>query len=221
MLKKEASAITGGLSRPSKMPCPGISLPASSCQTGQKLAQISGTPCHGCYALKGMYRFPNVQAALVRRLEALRHPAWVQAMTALIAGHEYFRWHDSGDLQSSWHLKQIFEVCNNTPDTAHWLPTQERQYLPLPGSSVPSNLLIRLSGSKINGAPPKCWPWTSTVITAKHTFKKLLYFFFKIKPILRDGSWLCPSKLPLGRAKCRSCRACWDSSILNVAYAKH
>ena len=200
MLKKEASAITGGLSRPSKMPCPGISLPASSCQTGQILARCPGTPCHGCYALKGMYRFPNVQAALARRLEALAHPAWVQAMTALIAGHEYFRWHDSGDLQSSWHLKQIFEVCNNTPDTAHWLPTREARYLPLNHDSIPKNLTIRVSGTKVNGAAPAFWPWTSQVSEEK-------------------GQKNCPA--PDQGGTCQSCRQCWDRNVTNVTYLKH
>ena len=199
MLKKEASAITGGLSRPSKMPCPGISLPASSCQTGQKLARCPGTPCHGCYALKGMYRFPNVQAALARRLEALAHPAWVQAMTALIAGHEYFRWHDSGDLQSSWHLKQIFEVCNNTPDTSHWLPTREARYLPLNHDSIPKNLTIRMSSHKVNQGPVKSWPWTSCVVnTGYHT---------------------CPA--PYQGNECQNCRQCWDRDIPTVSYGKH
>ena len=207
MLKKEASAITGGLSRPSKMPCPGISLPASSCQTGQKLARCPGTPCHGCYALKGMYRFPNVQAALARRLEALRHPAWVQAMTALITGHKYFRWHDSGDLQSSWHLKQIFEVCNNTPDTAHWLPTQERQYLPLPGSSVPSNLLIRLSNAKIDAKPGNAWSHWSTVVSHQDA------------PIYGATRHLCPA--PEQGNNCGSCRACWNKDVKEIHYRIH
>ena len=68
---------------------------------------------------------------------ALTHPQWVQAMAVLIKGKKHFRWHDSGDLQSVHHLKKIFEVCNLTPDTMqHWLPTQERQFLPLPGSQA-------------------------------------------------------------------------------------
>ena len=37
MLKKEASAIVGGLSRPGKMPCYSINLPATECKTGAKL----------------------------------------------------------------------------------------------------------------------------------------------------------------------------------------
>ena len=36
---------------------------------------------------------------MARRLGALLRPDWVQAMTTLITGHKYFRWHDSGDLQ--------------------------------------------------------------------------------------------------------------------------
>ena len=74
MLKKEAREITGGLSKPNKMPGPSINLPAAACQTGQLLAKVEGTPCFGCYAFKGRYNFPNVKDALARRLESLQHP---------------------------------------------------------------------------------------------------------------------------------------------------
>ncbi len=127
MKKKEASKITGGLSAPGKMPEGSYNLPASACQTGQKLAKIPGTPCSGCYALKGRYRFPNVKDALQRRLKSLMDPRWTEAMTVLVKGKKHFRWHDSGDIQSVDHLKKIFEVCNNTPQTIHWLPTQKRR----------------------------------------------------------------------------------------------
>ena len=116
MLKKEARKITGGLSKPSKMPGPAYNLPAWHCQTGAKLRKIEGTPCFGCYAMKGRYRFSNVRAALERRLDSLDHPQWVTAMVALIQGQPWFRWHDSGDVQSHEHLKNIFEVCRLTPD---------------------------------------------------------------------------------------------------------
>ena len=105
MLKKEAKEITGGLSKPSKMPGPAYNLPAAACQTGAKLALVPGTVCHGCYAMKGRYRFSNVKTALARRLEALGHPDWIKAMTVLIKGEKFFRWHDSGDLQSVPGLK--------------------------------------------------------------------------------------------------------------------
>ena len=196
MLKKEARKITGGLSAPGKMPEGSYNLPASACQTGQKLAQIPGTPCHGCYALKGRYRFNNVQTALARRLESLKHPLWTEAMTVLVKGKKHFRWHDSGDIQSVAHLKKIFEVCNNTPGTMHWLPTQERQYLPL--GSYPKNLVIRLSNAKNNTAPGQAWTHRSTVVD-------------------QDGD--CPASSQGN--KCGSCRRCWNREVKHVKYPKH
>jgi len=198
MLKKEARRITGGLSAPSKMPGPAYNLPAQACVTGSKLVKIPGSVCAGCYALKGRYNFRNVRLALARRLESLQHPQWVLAMTVLIKGEPVFRWHDSGDLQSSWHLKQIFEVCNATPETSHWLPTRERKFLPLNTDSIPKNLIIRMSSHRIDHAPVKSWPWTSTVST---------------------GSFTCPASKQGN--ECGSCRNCWNREVTNVSYPKH
>ena len=198
MLKKEAKKITGGLSAPSKMPGPAYNLPAQACITGAKLVKIPGSICNGCYALKGRYNFRNVRLALARRLESLDHPQWVFAMTVLVKGEEVFRWHDSGDLQSSWHLKRIFEVCEATPETRHWLPTREAKFLPLNTDSIPKNLIIRMSSHMIDQKPVKFWPWTSTVST---------------------GSFTCPASKQGN--ECKSCRNCWDRNIANVSYPKH
>ena len=162
MLKKEAERITGGLSAPGKMPEGSYNLPASACQTGAKLREIPGTPCHGCYAFKFRYNFKPVKKALARRLKSLDHPQWVEAMTTLVKKKKHFRWHDSGDIQSVKHLINIFEVCKNTPATSHWLPTQERKYLPL--GSYPDNLTIRLSNAKNNTKPGNGWTHWSTVV---------------------------------------------------------
>ena len=202
MYKYEAEEITGGLSAPGKMPEGSYNLPASACQTGQKLAQIEGTPCFKCYAdNRGRYRFPNVKDALARRLKSLMHPRWTEAMTVLVKGKKHFRWHDSGDIQSVAHLKKIFEVCNNTPGTMHWLPTQERKYLPLPGSKKPDNLDIRISNAKNDSLPGQAWTHWSTVVT---------------KP--RAGH-VCPA--PDQGGKCMDCRACWSKDVKEVQYRKH
>ena len=199
MLKKEANKITGGLSAPGKMPEGSYNLPAAACQTGSKLRQIPGTPCYKCYAFKGRYNFSNVKKALARRLASLTHPQWVEAMTVLVKKKKYFRWHDSGDLQGVAHLKKIYEVCNNTPGTMHWLPTQERQYLPMEGSTYPDNLVIRLSNSKNNTAPGKAWTHWSTVVD--------------------KGFHSCPAQSQGNQ--CGSCRACWDPKVKHVTYPKH
>ena len=199
MLKKEANQIVGGLSAPGKMPCPSINLPAVACVTGSKLAKVPGTTCHGCYALKGRYRFQNVKEAMDRRLAALQDSRWVRAMVVLMKDRKYFRWHDSGDIQSSWHLKRILEVCKQTPSTKHWLPTREAQLLQyLDPNIIPPNLIIRLSATKVNGAASKSWPWTSTVST-------------------KDKTCAAPNQ----GGKCLDCRACWNRDIQNITYAKH
>ena len=125
------------------------------------------------------------------------HPRWTEAMTVLVKGKKHFRWHDSGDIQSVDHLKKIFEVCNNTPGTMHWLPTQERKYLPL--GSYPKNLVIRLSNAKNNTAPGQAWTHWSTVVD--------------------KGFHSCPAQSQGNQ--CGTCRACWDPKVKHVTYPKH
>jgi hypothetical protein len=149
--------------------------------------------------MKGRYRFPNVREAMDRRLTALKDPRWVDAMVTLISGEPWFRWHDSGDIQSVEHLKNIFEVCKRTPETRHWMPTREVKFLKLMDPDVvPKNLIIRISSHMIDQGPVKHWPWTSTVVTSGKTC-----------PAAEQGN------------KCKECRACWDRSVKNVAYGKH
>jgi hypothetical protein len=172
MNKDELKQITGGLSKPSKMPGFSYNLPATKCITGAKLVKIPGSVCSGCYALKGRYRFPNVKDAMQRRLDSINHPLWIQAMATSIIETKtgFFRWHDSGDLQSLDHLKKIFEVCNLTPGIQHWLPTRETSIIAcIQADEVPKNLIIRLSAHKVDGKASTFWPWTSTVVTSEKT----------------------------------------------------
>ena len=84
MNTKEALKLVGGLSKPSKMPGWAYGTPAAECKTGTKLRDIEGSTCHKCYAMKGCYVFPVVQAAQYRRLNSIKHKDWVRAMVALI-----------------------------------------------------------------------------------------------------------------------------------------
>ena len=199
MLKKEAREITGGLSAPNKMPGPSINLPAWNCKTGVKLQAVKGSVCAGCYAMKGRYRFKNTRQAMDKRLAALTDPRWVDAMVTLITGEKYFRWHDSGDIQSIEHLENIFRVCRKTPDTQHWMPTREAQFIKrLNVNQVPRNLIIRMSSHMIDQGPVSFWPWTSTVVKTG-----------KSCPAQEQGN------------QCKDCRQCWDRSVKNIAYPKH
>lgn len=200
---KQAIEITGGISNPSKMPGHSFSIPASRCITGSKLRKVPGSVCSMCYALKGNYkRFPNVEKALERRYQLLDHPQWVDAMVLLIekTGDSYFRFHDAGDIQSVEHLRNIFAVCQRTPQVKHWLPTRETSLVQqISIDDVPANLVIRISSHMVDQAPVKWWPHTSTVVS--------------------DHSQSCPA--PNQGNKCRDCRACWNKSVSSVSYSAH
>ena len=207
MLVKEADRITGKLSQPSKMPGYSYNLPAKECKTGAKLQDIPGSVCFGCYALKGRYNWNSTIKAMYRRLDSLAHPRWIEAMSFLInrrseQGNDCFRWHDSGDLQSVDHLRQIVAVCKLTPGVMHWLPTREYKIVSNYTGEIPENLVLRLSGHMIDGKAPELGYLTSTV-TSEH----------------KPGQYVCPA--PDQGGECKSCRRCWDANIKSIAYRIH
>ena len=147
------------------MPGLSYSLPAWECKTGSKLRKIKNSVCASCYALKGNYtRYKAIKAAQYVRLEALKDQRWIAAMVAQIIRQKYFRWHDAGDIQSMEHLYKIFRVCELTPETQHWMPTREAQFLSKienPTIEVPSNLIIRMSSHMVDQPPQTCLLYTS------------------------------------------------------------
>ena len=198
---KTAKEITGSLSKPSKMPGWSYGLPAKECKTGGKLQKVPGSTCYDCYALKGCYVFKVVQDAQYYRLKAIKNRLWVQAMAMQINNKrsKEFRWHDSGDVQDLKHLAKIFKVCKLTPSVDHWLPTREawvKKFIP----AAPANLNIRFSMPMIDQEAAGGWDNTSTVVTDKTKAN-------------------CPA--PQQGNECKSCRACWDKSIKNIAYLAH
>lgn len=201
MNKKEAEKITHTLSKPGKMPGFAYGIPAAECKTGKKLVNVKGSTCEGCYANKGCYVFPIVQAAQYKRLRAIYHPLWVKAMAAQINSKKtkYFRWHDSGDVQDLKHLAKIFKVAKLTPGVQHWLPTREA-WTQAYQDRAPKNLVIRFSMPMVNQPAAGNWRNTSTVVTEEKN---------STCPASKQGN------------KCLDCRACWDLSVKNVAYLAH
>ena len=214
MRVKDAVAVVGSdLSKPSKMPGFGFSIPADACITGSKLAKIPGTPCHKCYAKRGNYGTPSVKKGLGKRLANLNHDLWVDAVVLLIERRckakdvNYFRWFDSGDLQGVWHLRNIVKAVELTPHIHHWLPTQERgfirKYLSEYGG-FPSNLCVRISGVKIGAPPPKL-----------HAFNGMV----KTSSVDSGVGFKCEAKSRGNQ--CGPCVACWDTNVPNVDYYQH
>jgi hypothetical protein len=213
---KQAEDIVGGLSKTSKMPGYSISISARRCNVGTKLRKVKGSTCEKCYACKGMYNFPNVQNAMERRYNALFDPRWVAAMSHLITKKckkiAYFRWHDSGDIQSLNHLINIVQVCQNTPHISHWLPTREyaivRKYLAIFGD-FPPNLVVRVSAAMLDSAAPSDFAHTSEVATDENA----------MNASRSRGGVACVA--PKQNNECRDCRACWSRDVSTVTYYKH
>lgn len=207
---KDLEPIVGGLSKPSKMPGYSTSIPAQRCGVGAKLRTVKGSVCSGCYALKGCYVFPVVKEALENRFQCLKDPRWTAAFIALLNRKkvEFFRWHDSGDLQSVAHLRNICTVAENTPGTLHWIPTREYRIVEAYRAQygrLPANLILRASAHMIGKEAPSRFDHSSMVLPKGTTD--------------HESASICPA--PDQGNECGDCRACWDTRVSTVAYRYH
>ena len=228
MLIKDANKTTGGLSDASKMPEQSFNLNARDCFTGSKLVTIPDSVCSECYALKGNYvRYSNVAIVQARRLKCLHNPDWVLAMATLTANSrcKYFRWFDSGDIQSLSMLIKIVAIAMINKQTKYWLPTKEYKIVSdykKQGGIIPSNLVIRVSAPMKNQRLNSRYGQTSMVIDndtkvdddvfvcdARHTKKNGT----KVKTITKEN------KPFLGH--CGNCRMCWEPTNSVTAYPIH
>jgi len=211
MKLKDIEKKIGTLSNPAKMPSYAWGIPTEYCKTGSKLAKIDGTICNKCYADKGCYVFPLVRAMYEKRYQAIALPEWVDYMAEMLTlkyknltkSRRYHRWFDSGDVQSYEHLMKIFEVCELTPHIKYWLATREYQIIDrIKEEDVPKNLCLRVSATKVDGALPKFWKWTSGVHKDKrHKGKECRAY--------------------TTNNNCGDCRACWSRSVKQVSYEEH
>lgn len=209
MTLNEARAITGNLSKPSKMPCHGYSISADKCLTGSKLREIEGSVCSKCYACRGNYRYDVVKNSHAFRLAAHDNPLFVEAMVMVIKNTEssgYFRLWDSGDFQSEKMLNQWCEIARALPEIQFWAPSKEigiiSSYIKK-GNKIPNNMTIRLSSYMIDGP----------------AFTSLAQSLGLQTSTVQTKDWTCLA--PAQNNKCLGCRKCWDKSIGNVAYKAH
>jgi hypothetical protein len=219
MNKTQARQITGGVTRTSKMPCLSYSLPTVACRTGYLMAKVKGSICSSCYADKGFYSMyaSTVQPAQHARLTSIEcaisdtdyRAQWLDAMQALIGDDKYFRWHDSGDLQSIEHLELYAELARRMPSCKFWLPTREYSIVAAFTAQydVPENLIIRLSAMFVD--KPVCVPASlrgARGITVSNVHKSQDAVGYACSAYSRQG-------------KCGDCRACWSNAP--VSYPLH
>lgn len=127
---------------------------------------------------------------------------WIDAIVSTIKNDKFFRWFDSGDIQSVDMLHAIVKVAERMPDTKFWLPTHELGFLLAyvkAGNKIPANLVIRKSANMIGQVDKSPSGLSSSVSSNVGTI---------CQAYTRGG-------------KCADCRACWDSSIDNIDYPLH
>ncbi len=198
------------LSKASKMPCRSWSLEALTTCPASKDSNGDLVPaCKGCYATTGNYRFPNVKAPRLHNQSDWKKDDWVAVMVAELDNDRYFRWFDSGDMYDLRLAKKILAVMQQTPWVKHWLPTRMHKFdkfkpVVAEMEQLP-NVVVRLSSDGVQGEIVTDAPNSSTIIpTMSHKL---------------DNMTLCEAYEREG--KCGTCRACWDKTILVVAYPAH
>lgn len=203
----------GGFSAPSKMPWLSYSISARRCKTGGKLRKVKGTICSKCYAFRGNYRWEVVRKAHEKRFWAMSRQNWVSNMVMALRSRlietpkyqRFFRWFDSGDIQSLKNLQNIVKIAELVPEVQFWLPTQERgivQEFLRSGEIFPQNLNVRISAPLV-GVQVKPIEGTTTSCVNVNS----------------EGVFQCPSSTQ--NNKCVDCRACWNRDIKTVSYKGH
>jgi hypothetical protein len=208
--KKDAMKISHSLSITSKMPCNSYSLPSYACKVGAKMAKIKDSICSKCYASKGSYIWSTTINAMEKRLNSINDPLWVDAMIKLIGNDSYFRWHDSGDIQSIEHFDKICKIAKALPKTLFWIPTREYSIIKdyAKDHVIPKNLIIRLSAMFIDQRvtmPKSLINIPNITISNVHSKDSL---GFECKAYKQNN-------------ECKECRACWNSDIKEVSYKVH
>jgi hypothetical protein len=220
MNKQQAHEVHGGLTQTSKMPCQSYSLPTIACITGFRMSKIADSICNKCYANKGNYLkyANNIEPVQHARLESISmaiadpeyRAAWIQAMIISIGDDDYFRFHDSGDIQNIEHLELYAELARAMPKCKFWLPTREYSIVAAFTAQfdVPDNLIIRLS-AMFTDRPvvvPKTLQGVKGVAVSNVHSKKAI------------GA---QCNAPKQNGECRSCRACWSRKVAAVSYSIH
>lgn len=184
------------------------------------MSAITGSICASCYAQKGFYSMyaNTIEPAQHARLTAVEcaiesdeyRAAWIAAMQCLIGDDEYFRFHDSGDIQSVDHLELYADLARSMPHCRFWIPTREYGIVSafVAQFDIPDNMIVRLSAmfpDQPVKIPASLRNVPGIAVSNVHT---------------RDPiGTVCNA--PKQSGKCADCRACWDRGVNVISYHIH
>ena len=244
------SAVKGNkwtqFSSPAKMINRTFSLPTHTCGIGGYLRGVEDSVCEGCYAHnRGNYRFNAVQQKLLRnqdRLTTSDPEQWASAMAGSIpqetANFPVFRFHDSGDIQSTQHASMLADIAAKNPDVMNWIPTREWKMIDelsrARGGDLPSNFVPRISLPMVNQTLDNDENERRGVDTLDQRIIDLIQDNESVKhsTVITDPKYanrnsemkstVCPVT-PAKKDSCqnRRCKACYMPDIDLTEYKKH
>jgi len=195
------------VSKTSKMPCKSWSLeaiatcPASKGEDGELV-----DACKGCYATTGFYLMGNAKKLREHNSEDWKREEWVSEMVYELRNQTYFRWFDSGDVAWLKLAEKIYQVCEQTPNVKHWIPTRMYKFPKFKAildklNELP-NVRVRFSSDSVEGD-----------FTNEHASTIIPY---ADSP---TDAFICEAYSRGG--KCGDCRACWHKDVPMIAYVAH
>jgi len=194
------------------------SLPAGNSCPGAKGAEV----CEGCYAKKGMYRFPVVKNVREYNKQDYHKDDWVDRMVREVNKFDYFRWFDSGDIETPELARKITKVVVLTKKVKHWIPTRsdklnkiEGAYREAPANSLfglhmQFNAVVRPSADFI-GLNNNERPGVNSFVINNTTAD-----LFEAK---KQGIYVCPVGISPNQKSCDTCTKCYTDE--KVAYVLH
>lgn len=196
------------------------SLPAGASCPGAKGAEV----CESCYAKKGMYRFPVVKNVREYNKEDYHKDDWVERMVKQVNKFDYFRWFDSGDIETSELATKITQVINRTRATKHWLPTRSDKIVSIHNKLInPDTLDGKYYGFSCVSAPNAVLRLSADNIGLDKTERPGVNSYV-IRPgdifeAKRRGITVCPVTVNADQKSCDTCTLCYTDAP--VAYLVH
>jgi len=195
------------ISKTSKMPCKSWSLEAiATCPASKGVDGELVDACKGCYATTGFYLMRDAVNLRRYNKEDWKREEWVSEMVYELRKQTYFRWFDSGDVAWLKLAEKIYQVCEQTPNVKHWIPTRMYKFPKFKAildklNELP-NVRVRFSSDSIEGS-----------FTKEHASTIIPYADSPIE------AFICEAYSRGG--KCGECRACWHKDVPMIAYVAH
>lgn len=168
--------------------------------------------CKGCYALKGMYRFPVVKNTRKHNRQDYKTTDWVARMSAECIKLDYVRFFDSGDCETLELAHKIEEVIKISSSTKFWLPSRMDKDPAFSAvftriSKLP-NVAVRPSADNIGLNNQERPGVNSYVIKPEDIFEAK-----------KQGIHVCPVGINPNQKSCDTCTMCYTDA--KVAYVLH